>query len=282
MINTAIATVEVPATTANLGPGFDCLGIALGLCNVVQLAPADSAAVEILGEGADSLPQDDTNLTYQAARMLGKRIGYRGHWHLRQRNRIPLARGMGSSSAAIVGGIVAAQAALHSSLDRETALEIAIQIEGHADNVAPALLGGLTVCFDRRDGSRAALSLPAPQGLVAVVAVPDYEVSTTGARAALPAQVPYQDAVFNLSQTAATVAALTTGRYDLLADTMRDRLHQSYRAHLVPGMDEVFEAATAAGGAGRSAQRFGLDHHRPDRAISCRTSAGCHAPSLQR
>lgn len=250
MNNTAMVTVEAPATTANLGPGFDCLGIALGLYNRVRLQPSDRPRVEVLGEGAGTVPEDGTNLTYRAAQLLGEKIGYRGHWHLQQRNRIPLGQGMGSSSAAIVGGIVAAQAALDCAADREMALSLAIHIEGHPDNVAPALLGGLTVCFERRDGNRSALSLPPPEGLVAVVAVADFQVSTADARAALPDQVPRTDAVFNLSQTAATLAMLTTGRYDLLADAMRDRLHQPYRAHLIPGMDEIIAAALAAGARG--------------------------------
>jgi homoserine kinase len=250
MTNSRMVTVEAPATTANLGPGFDCLGIALGLYNRVQLRQAARPVVEVFGEGVGSLPEDSTNLTYRAAQMLGEQMGYLGHWHLIQRNRIPLARGMGSSSAAIVGGIVAAQAVLGCEADRDTALELAIRIEGHADNVAPALFGGLTICFQQRDGTRTALSLPPPSDLVAVVAIPDFQVNTTDARAAMPEQVPLSDAVFNLSQTAATVAMLTTGQYDLLADAMCDRLHQPYRAHLVPGMDEIIATALAAGARG--------------------------------
>ena len=238
--------VQTPATTANLGPGFDSLGIALALYNSVELRSADEPLVEITGEGADCLAADETNLAYSSACRLAAQVGHSGHWHLRQDNRIPLARGLGSSSAAIVSGIIAAQEVLGYHLDRHESLALAAEIEGHPDNVAPALLGGLTVCFEQLDGSKGAVALDAPVGLQAVLAIPDFQVNTHDARRALPRDVPLWDAVFNTGQAAAVVAMLTSGKYDRLADAMRDRLHQPYRAHLVPGMEALIQAAIDA------------------------------------
>ena len=246
MMSDEFVRFQVPATTANLGPGFDCLGIALGLHNIVQLRTSAEPVVEIAGEGAETLPRDDTNLTYQAAQRVAAEAGYEGHWHVRQENRIPLARGLGSSSAAIVGGIAAAQEALGYEMECLDALALAVEMEGHPDNVAPALLGGLTVCFEQADGTKAAVALEAPTGLFAVVAIPDFEVSTAAARKVLPERVAFGDAVFNTGQAAAVVAMLASGRYEGLAEAMRDRLHQPYRAHLVAGMDELIRAAIEA------------------------------------
>jgi len=246
MIKNEFVRVQAPATTANLGPGFDCLGIALGLHNTVELRVSSEPLVEIVGEGVDPLPRDETNLTYRAAQRVATEAGYEGHWHVREKNRIPLARGLGSSSAAIVGGIAAAQEALGYEMDALDALALAIELEGHPDNVAPALLGGLTVCFEQADGTKVALGLEAPAGLLAVVAIPDFEVNTPAAREVLPERVMFGDAVFNTGQAAAVVAMLASGRYEGLADAMRDRLHQPYRAHLMTGMDELIRAAIAA------------------------------------
>ncbi len=244
------AKVQAPATTANLGPGFDSLGIALALHNTVELQPASGPRVEVTGQGAGELPTDETNLCYCAAQRLAEEAGYSGHWHLCQQNSIPLARGLGSSSAAIVAGIIAASQALDYPLDRQEALRLAVEMEGHPDNVAPALFGGLTVCFEQHDGTKAAVALDAPEGLVAVLAIPDFQVNTQHARDVLPDQVPMCNAVFNTGQAAAVVAMLASGQYDGLADAMRDRLHQPYRAHLVPGMDELIQAAIEAGARG--------------------------------
>lgn len=250
MTSQSFVKVQAPATTANLGPGFDSLGIALGLHNTVELRKADTPIVEITGEGADTLPKDETNLTYHSACRLAREAGYEGHWHLRQHNKIPLSRGMGSSSAAIVAGLVASREALTFDIERQDVLSIAVEIEGHPDNVAPALMGGLTVCFEQHDGTKAALALDAPASLRAVLAIPSFHVNTEDARKALPDTVPYADAVFNTGQAAAVVAMLASGQYDQLADAMRDRLHQPYRAHLIPGMEELILAALGANARG--------------------------------
>lgn len=245
-------TVQAPATTANLGPGFDCLGIALGLYNTVELKVADEPVVEIAGRGTDELPTDETNLCYRAAAKLAEQVGVPGHWHLRQRNEIPLASGMGSSSAAIVAGLKAGQVSLGLNLPDEQLLEMAIELEGHPDNVAPALLGGLTVCYHAADGSKKAVRLDVPADLQAVLVTPDFEISTEAAREVLPDTLSTEDAVYNICQSSAIVAMLASRQYGGLAAAMCDRLHQPHRAHLVPGMAEIIAAAVEAGAYGAS------------------------------
>ncbi len=243
-------TVQVPATTANLGPGYDCLGLALALHNEVTLTLADALSVEIEGEGADSLARDASHLslvaTAAACAAAGRELPPLA---LRQVNRIPLARGLGSSSAAIVGGIVASDELLGLGLSTRQMLDVATAVEGHPDNVAPALLGGLTVSCTTDDEVLVERLEVAP-GLSCVVAVPDFEVSTHEARRALPDIVPHADAVFNLCRAGLVVAALVSGDFARLGEAMRDRLHQPYRARLVPGMDEAIAAALAAGAHG--------------------------------
>lgn len=240
-------SVRVPASTANLGPGFDCLGLALDLYNTVTLAAAAVTEVVVSGEGDGWIPETPANLVLRAASELTRRAGLPvPGWRLVQHNDIPLARGLGSSSAAIVGGLLAADRLLGLDTPTQELLDLATEMEGHPDNVAPALLGGLTVCA--REGERTlCLSLPAPQDLVVAVAIPEFEVSTEHAREALPEAYPRADAVYNVSHACLTLAALVKGRYDLLGQAMRDRLHQPYRTPLIPGMSEVIEAALAAG-----------------------------------
>ncbi|MGD9495953.1 MAG: homoserine kinase [Armatimonadota bacterium] len=243
-------TVAVPATTANLGPGYDCLGLALGLHNEVTLTAADTLSVHIEGEGAGSLARDASHLVLvAAAAACAAAQREMPPLALHQVNRIPLARGLGSSSAAIVGGIVGANELLGLGLTPARMLDIATAVEGHPDNVAPALLGGLTVCCTA-PGEVLVERLEVAPGLACVVAIPDFEVATHEARRVLPDLVPHADAVFNLCRTGLLVAALVCGDFARLGEVMRDRLHQPYRAPLVPGMDEAIAAALDAGAHG--------------------------------
>jgi len=255
-------TVRVPATTANLGPGYDCLGLALGLHNEMTLSvigdEADARAeggaeppcVHIEGEGCDCLARDSSHLVLCAARAAANLASRSAPLlGLRQVNRIPLARGLGSSSAAIVGGIFAANKLLGLELSSRQMLDLATEVEGHPDNVAPALLGGLTVCCSVGNEVLVRRLEVAP-GLACVAAVPDFEVATREARRALPETVPHADAVFNLCRVGLSVAALVSGEFALLGEAMRDRLHQPYRARLVPGMDDAIAAALEAGAHG--------------------------------
>ena len=245
--------VRVPATSANLGPGFDALGLALRLYNTLTLEPAGHPEIEIEGEGAGTLPRDAAHLAYQAALAVAARAEGGGAagtraFRLRQQNQIPLASGLGSSAAAIVGGAVAANALLGAPLGRQALLDLAAEMEGHPDNVAPALFGGLVVCARTATGVRWIRLAPPP--LNVVLAVPDYHVSTDEARRRLPARVPFPDAVFNVARATLLVAALTGGRPDLLDEATQDRLHQPYRETLVPGLSDVFAAARRAGAYG--------------------------------
>ncbi|HLW48164.1 MAG TPA: homoserine kinase [bacterium] len=267
--------VRVPATTSNLGPGFDALGLALRVYNTLDLDAAETPRIEIEGEGAGSLPRDASHLAYRAALAVVESVaahGAGGHgrrhepwrgqaargphggtlpraFHLRQHNRIPLARGLGSSAAAIVGGAAAANALLGGPLDRAALIDLAAGMEGHPDNVAPAVLGGLVACAAGETGTIRTVRLM-PRQLHVIIAIPEFAVSTAEARRLLPQAVPFGDAVFNVARTALLVAALIDGRMDLLDEATRDRLHQPYRAKLVPGLEAVFAAARHAGAHG--------------------------------
>ena len=247
-MQTAVSVkVQVPATTANLGPGFDCLGMALGFYSTVELAVAEHTTVDIEGFGADTLARDGRHLVLRSAGRVAQRAGIRvPGWSLKQHNAIHLARGMGSSSAAIVAGLVAANEVLQAGLSSGDLLGLAVEIEGHPDNVAPALLGGLTVCCTDEQGLGVARFDP-PAGLRAVLAIPDYEVSTEEARKVMPREVSHSDGVFNTCHSTAVLAALISGDFDLLGQAMKDRLHEPYRSPLVRGMAECVSAAKAAG-----------------------------------
>lgn len=231
--------VRVPATSANLGPGFDCLGLALGLYNEVEAEPADGWAVVARGEGAEALPAGAENLVARAARRVLEEAGAAGQaLRLRLVNGIPLARGLGSSAAAVVGGMVAANALLGLPLGRDRILELAAEMEGHGDNAAPALWGGVTV-FSPRAGGGVVLRLDPPAGLRLGLVIPEATVSTAAARAVLPEQVPRADAVHNVQRACLLVACLATGRLESLGAALADRLHQPYRGGLVPGLAEA-------------------------------------------
>lgn len=250
-----VAAVRVPATTANLGPGFDALGAALGLYNRLHLAlapdlPPGAAVVAVHGEGAGLLPGGPENLAHQAIARLHRAAGVPlPGLRLTLDNAIPVSRGLGSSSSAIVGGLVGANALLGGPLDREALLRLAVEMEGHPDNVTPALLGGIQVVAPTETGALH-VSLPLPAGVRAVVCIPATPVATGAARRALPDAYPRTEAVFNVGRVALLVAALAAGRTDLLRAAMQDRLHQPYRAPLVPGFTAAVAAALDAGALG--------------------------------
>ncbi len=242
--------VRVPATSANLGPGFDALGLALALHNEVTIEEADRVSVAVEGEGSGRLDVGAKNVVARGAALAFEIAGraFPGA-RLHCVNRIPLSRGLGSSAAAWVGGLLAANALLGEPLDRDGLLAAATRAEGHPDNVAAALLGGLTVsCVD---GARVtAVSLPVPREIEWVVLLPETESSTREARAVLPESVPRADAIFNVQRVSLLLAALGTGRTDLLELAMQDRLHQPYRVRLFPWMDAVAAAGRGAGALG--------------------------------
>lgn len=243
--------VLVPASSANLGPGFDCLGLALRLHNRVRLEPCEGPVeVTVSGEGEGLLEGGAENLVYRSVRRLYREAGREAPpMRIHLENAIPVSRGLGSSSSAIVGGLVGANALLGEPLGREQILRLAVEIEGHPDNVAPALLGGLQVT-SLTDEGLVQLTLMPPEGLQAVVCIPDRPVSTEAARKVLPASYSRADAVFNVGRAALLVGGLLSGRTDVLHAGMEDRIHQPYRASLIPGFTEALEAARHAGAVG--------------------------------
>ena len=242
--------VRVPATSANLGPGFDTLGLALSLHNEVVAEEADGITVRIEGEGADWLAQNGDNIVARGVRLAYEETGraFKG-CALTCVNRIPTARGLGSSAAAWVGGLVAGNALLGAPLSKDGLLALAARAEGHPDNVAAAVLGGLTVSCATPAGI-SAVSLPVPRSLAWVVLIPTMTRSTAEARALLPPSVPREDAVFNVQRVALLLASLQAGRSDTLGAALDDRLHQPYRLKLFPWLPDVAAAARAAGALG--------------------------------
>jgi homoserine kinase len=242
--------VRVPATTANLGSGFDILGLALQLYNVFTMTITSDPGWRVhLPRGA-RLPRDERNLVFRAARALFTRVGVTPPGlHLSLTMHIPLARGLGSSSSAIVGGLLAANHLTGNTVDKATLLDMAVALEGHPDNVTPALIGGLTLSYTVKTQHHY-VPLPFPSDLNLIVAIPDFELSTAQARAVLPAQADRANAVFNCSRTALFVHALYSRQYALLGPAMDDRLHQPYRAALIPGMPAAIAAGYAAGACG--------------------------------
>jgi homoserine kinase len=226
--------IRVPASSANLGPGFDVLAAAIALYLEVEVVETGAFAVET----ALSVPRDRSNLVVQAFERLHPADGF----EFRISSKIPLSGGLGSSAAAIVAGLLAADHVFELDADP---LTLAVELEGHPDNVGAALEGGFVVC----DGEHVHRFEP-PMGLEAVLVVPDQAVSTSEARAVLPMQVPITDAVFNIAHVAKLTLGLVTADWDLIATGLRDRLHQPYRAHLYPRSAELLERAPSFGALG--------------------------------
>lgn len=262
-------TIIIPATSANLGPGFDCLGLALGLYNRITFTAVSTPnlTIEISGIDDAKLPTDESNLVYQSACHLFDQVGKRpSGLNIVQENNIPVGSGLGSSATAVLGGLLAANTFIEGDLSQSDILAMATALEGHPDNVAPALFGGLVLGV--MDGEKVHVEpLPIAQQQVAVI-LPDFALSTHAARAALPTQISRQDAVFNASRLGLLIRALETADYDKLSLAMQDKLHQPYRLPLISGMGQAFKAAYAAGaagaalsGAGPSLIAFAPDHH---------------------
>ncbi|NPV70988.1 MAG: aspartate kinase [Firmicutes bacterium] len=250
--------VRVPATSANMGPGFDALGIALNLYNYLEVEEGgEGLNLEIGGEGESRLPRDERNLIVSSMRKVFERTGYRPKGlRIRATNNIPLTRGLGSSAAAIVAGLVAANELAGAALSTEDLLNLATEIEGHPDNVAPALLGGFVISTVE-SGRVRYMRLEPPLGSNVLVVIPDKELRTEEARAVLPQQVPMEDAIFNISRAAALVGGLVTGRSEVLEWATEDRLHQQYRSGLAPELKDAIEAARRAGAKGAAVSGSG-------------------------
>lgn len=252
MFRAAPTRVRVPATSANIGPGFDALGLALGLYDdvVAQVSDEPGIRVDVHGEGADAVPRDHRHLVAKAMLRGFDALGGRPRGvDLVCANRIPHGRGLGSSAAAIVSGLLLARALVVGGEDRlpdPALLELAVALEGHPDNVAACLYGGVVVAWTRSTGGTDVLRLAPDPGIVPVVCVPSTAVATKKARALLPETVPHADAAFNAARAALLVPALT-GRPDLLLEATDDRLHQQYRRPAYPRTGDLVAKLRAAG-----------------------------------
>ena len=244
--------VDVPATTANLGPGFDCLGAALDLNNRFAMRRIEGGGerFELIIEGSEGshLRGGPENLVYRAAQRVWKAAGLEPvALEARVRLAVPPARGLGSSATAIVAGLMGANALVGEPLSKEKLLELAIDIEGHPDNVVPSLLGGLCMTAKAASQRWRVVRCEWTSTVNAVVAIPSIRLSTSEARRAMPKAIPVSDAVVNLGALTLLLQGLRTGNGDLISDGMHDRLHEPYRWRLIKGGDQVKQAAMDAG-----------------------------------
>lgn len=249
--------VEVPASTANLGAGFDCLGMALGLTNRIELQVCHACHGEVdlvvEGEGAGELGSGRDNRFIEgletAIRSAGLAIPAELGWRIRMANQVPLSRGLGSSASATVGGLLAANALMGHPLAEREMLRLATLIEGHPDNAAAALLGGFVVAAVLETGVET-IRFDVPRDLRIVLFIPELRLSTAAMRGVLPPTIPFGDAVANLGRVALGVGGLASGRNDLLAALTRDALHEPYRAAVYPQLPAMVTAARDVGALG--------------------------------
>ncbi|MEN3028907.1 MAG: homoserine kinase [Aquificaceae bacterium] len=238
--------IRVPASTSNFGSGFDAFGLALNLYNDFYVEPSETYLVEVEGEG-ENLPRDESNLFLRVYRRTCQFVGLEERTlRVRQVNRVPTARGLGSSSTAIAGGILACEKLHKLELKLEEKIKLAFEFEPHPDNLLPAFLGGFVVCASSEEGVNF-LRLKFPEELKVVVCVPEFELPTERARAVVRKELSLKDAVYNLQRSALLVGALLSKRFELLQEAVKDRLHQPYRAELVPGFWQVVGEAYRAG-----------------------------------
>ena len=247
-------SVKVPASSANIGPGFDCLGIALPIYNTITIEetvlPGTGIEINIMSEEEnidemvfDKIPRDKTNLVYKAVEMLYNSIGHEpSELKINIQTGIPIARGLGSSSSIIVGGLLAANKLLGDPADETALLAIATEVEGHPDNVAPAILGGLVLSSQEDDGSVSYFKMNWPEEWDLTVCIPDFELSTEISRSVLPKEVSMADANFNAKHLAMLIHAINTQDHKLMKLALKDKLHQPYREKLVPGMKDIMDA----------------------------------------
>jgi len=237
--------VSVPASTSNLGPGFDALGLALKLYNDFIVEPSDFYSVEIEGEGADALPKDEKNLFIRAYRSTMEYLGQSQPIKVKQVNRIPLGRGLGSSATAIVGGILAAEKISGKELSLPEVIDVAFKFEPHPDNVLPAYTGGFVVAAT--NGDLTYIKLDWPQELKVIIVVPELFLSTEESRSVLPDKYSREDVIFNIQRVALLLGALQKRDFGLLKEAVKDRIHQPYRCDLIPSFWEVLSEGYKAG-----------------------------------
>lgn len=246
-------SVKVPATTANIGSGFDCLGMALPLYNTITIEetvlPGTGIEINVINDNTteddlfmEHIPMDENSIIYKAVELLYNSIGQSpSELKITVQSQIPIARGLGSSASVIVGGLLAANELLGHPADEVALLSIATEVEGHPDNVTPAIVGGLVLSSQEDDGSILYRKLEWPDEWAITVCIPDYELSTDISRSVLPEEVPMADAVFNAKRLGMFIQAVNTKDAELMKYALQDRLHQPYRMKLVPGLEQIME-----------------------------------------
>ena len=246
-------SVKVPATSANLGPGFDTMGMAFPLYNTVTIEetvmPGSGVLIELVSDFdykdkalLEHIPVDENSIIYKAVELLYNSIGQTpAELKITVESKIPMTRGLGSSSSVIVGALIAANELLGKPADEAALLSIAAEIEGHPDNVAPAILGGVLYASVQEDGSVVYKKLPWPEEWKVTACVPDFELSTEIARSVLPKEVPMKDAIFNAQRMAMFIDAVHTKDSAMMKLALQDRLHQPYRMKLMPGLENIME-----------------------------------------
>lgn len=246
-------SVKVPASTSNLGPGFDCIGMALPIYNTITIEetvlPGTGIEINVLNDSEtandlimDHMPMDENSIIYKAVELLYNSIGQTpSELKITVQSQIPIARGLGSSASVIVGGLLAANELLGHPADEVALLSIATEVEGHPDNVTPSIVGGLVLTSLEDDGSVVYRKLNWPEEWQITVCIPDYELSTEISRSVLPKEVPIQDAIFNAKRLGMLIQAINTKDAELMKMALQDRLHQPYRMKLVPGLDKIMD-----------------------------------------
>lgn len=238
----------MPASTTNLGPGFDVLGLAVQLYSTVELEEISRGIqVEVCGVNRELIPCDESNRAYKASKFIFEQVGKQpGGIKLTLNNGIPVERGLGGSGSATLGGLLTANLICGEPFSKDELLNFAFELEGHPDNVAASLLGGFVVaCID--DAKIHRVKFRCPDYLKVAFVIPDFPLNTEKARKALPQSIPHKDAVFNVSRCSFLVASILTGNLNSLSIGMDDKLHQPYRKPLIPGIKDVFDAALDAG-----------------------------------
>lgn len=250
--NKKLITFKIPATSANIGSGFDSVGLALNLYNEIHIYENNNSKkieFEIFGEGENEISKKD-NMIYSAMKLVFKKLKSKPNkgYIIKCINRIPLSRGLGSSSAAIIGGLLCANFILGNKLKIEKdILNMAVQIEGHPDNVAPAILGGIISGVVKKEEDFKYIKIKPPRNLKAIVSIPDFYLSTEIARNILPKEITRKDAIFNISRAALLTSALFSNRLDLLEIATEDKIHQDYRAKFIPNLNQLFKETKKAG-----------------------------------
>lgn len=236
--------VRVPATTANIGSGFDCLGIALNLYNTFYFEEIDEG---LIIDGTNKEFQNEDNLVYKSMKKTFDVIGYKYEGiKIRIEDNIPISRGLGSSAACIVGGIIGANKLAGDILSKEEMLKLATEIEGHPDNVAPALYGGMTAAIYEKEKVYYS-KINIAKGLKFYALIPNFKLSTEEARAVLPQNIPYKDGVFNIGRMALLISCLVNGEFHLLKEACKDKLHQDYRGKLIDDYDKIMKVCEDIG-----------------------------------